>query len=359
MMGFRFQDPWWLLVAIPVAAIGWTALRRRRVAVLYSDVSLLKQLPTTLALRVKRLLPWMRMLGLVLVAVALARPQQGLEEFRLQTEGVAIQMCIDRSGSMQAVDFRLGGREVDRLTAVKQVFHDFVAGKGQLSGRPNDQIGLIEFGGYADSKCPLTLDHGALLQVLDTVKIPEPIPVPIRDSTGNELNQQLYQEDMSTALGDAVVLAVDRLKDIKAKSKVIILLSDGKQTAGVIEPAEAAKTAKTYGIKVYTIGVGSTGMAMLPSFDLFGHRRLEPQQVELDEAALQMLADSTGGRYFHAQDTETLEQVYAEIDRLEKSRSEGRLYTEYRELYLYALFPGLGLILLESILAATRFRSLP
>lgn len=355
MTGFRFQDPWWLLLVVLVVVIGLTARRRRQAAVLYSDVRLVKRLPTTLALRVKRLLPWGRMLGLVLIVMALARPQEGLEEFRIQTEGVAIQMCIDRSGSMQAMDFQLDGRQVNRLTAVKQVFRDFVAGKGQLGGRPDDQIGLIEFGGYADSKCPLTLDHGALLQVLDTVKIPEPI----QNANGQVVNQHLYEEDMSTALGDAVVLAVDRLKDIKAKSKVIILLSDGKQTAGVSEPAEAAKTAKTFGIKIYTIGVGSTGLAVIPMFDAFGRRNLLPQQVELDEATLQMLADTTGGRYFHAQDTETLKQVYAEIDRLEKSRSEGRVYTEYRELYLYALFPGLGLILLEMVLASTRFRSLP
>lgn len=355
MMGFRFEDPWWLLLAVLVVAIGRASRRRRRAAVLYSDVRLVKRLPTTLALRVKRLLPWGRMLGLVLVAVALARPQQGLEEFRIETEGVAIEMCIDRSGSMQAMDFQLDGRQVNRLTAVKQVFRDFVAGKGQLSGRPNDQIGLIAFGGYADSKCPLTLDHGALLTVLETVKIPEPI----QDAKGQVLHQRLYEEDMSTALGDAVVLAVDRLKEIQAKSKVIILLSDGMQTAGVIEPAEAAKTATTYGIKVYTIGVGSSGLSVIPTFDAFGRRHLLPQQVELDEATLQALADTTGGRYFHAQDTETLNEVYAEIDRLEKSRSEGRLYTEYRELYLYALFPGLGLLLLETILVSTRFRSLP
>ncbi len=356
MTGFRFQDPLWLLALVAVAAVGVAAMRRRRgVAVLYSDVRLVKRLPVTLALRVKRLLPWLRMVGLALIVVALARPQQGLEQFRIRTEGVAIQMCIDRSGSMQAMDFHLDGRQVNRLTAVKQVFRDFVAGKDQLAGRPNDLIGLVEFGGYADSKCPLTLDHGALLQVLDTVKIPEPI----RDSAGRVINHHLYEEDMSTALGDAVVLAVDRLKDIQAKSKVIILLSDGKQTAGVVEPAEAAKTAKTYGIKIYTIGVGSTGLAAIPAFDLFGNLSLQPQHVELDEETLRMLADTTGGRYFHAEDTATLEHIYAEIDRLEKSRSEGRLYTEYRELYLYALLPGLGLILLESVLVSTRFRSLP
>lgn len=356
MTGFRFQDPLWLLLMFPVVALGAAGIRRhRRCAVLYSDVGPLRTLPATLALRIKRLLPGLRLIGLALVVVALARPQQGMEEFRVQAEGVAIQMCIDHSGSMQAMDFQLDGKQVDRLTAVKQVFRDFVAGKGQLPGRANDLIGLIEFGGYADCRCPLTLDHGVLLEVLDTVKIPEPL----YDAQGEILNYRLYEEDMSTALGDAIVLAVDRLKDVKAKSKVIVLLSDGKQTAGVIRPEEAAQTAKAFGIKIYTIGVGSTGLAALPAFDMFGHRVLQPQLVELDEATLKMLAQATGGRYFHAQDTETLQRVYAEIDRLEKTRSEARLYTEYRELYPFALFPGLGLVLVEIILVCTRFRSLP
>ena len=356
MSGFRFQDPLWLLLLIPLLALAILAIRRqRRVAVLYSEVSVLKSLPKTLALRAKRAVPWLRMLGLALVVAALARPQRGREEFRIQAEGIAIQMCIDRSGSMQAMDFQLDGRRVDRLAAVKQVFRDFVAGSGRLPGRPDDLIGLVAFGGYADGKCPLTLDHGALLEVLSEIEIPQPV----RDSRGRVINSRLLQEDLATALGDAVALAVERLRDVEAKSKVIILLSDGKQTAGVIDPAEAADAAKAFGIKIYSIGVGTTGWAPFPVVDAFGKRQFRPQPVELDEKALKMLAETTGGRYFNAQDTETLERVYAEIDRLEKTMSEGRLYTQYRELYQYAMFPGLGLVLLEIMLVCTRFRSLP
>jgi Ca-activated chloride channel family protein len=356
MNGLRFQDPQWLLLLVPLLVLGiWAVRRQRRAAVLYSDTSILAELPKTTALRVKRLLPWVRLLGLALVVAALARPQKGREEFRVQTEGIAIQMCIDRSGSMQAMDFEIDGRRVDRLAAVKQVFHDFVAGNGRLPGRPDDLIGLVAFGGYADSKCPLTLDHGALGDVLDAVEIPQPI----RDRQGRVINQRLLEEDLSTAIGDAVVLAIDRLKDAKAKSKVIILLSDGQQNAGAIDPAEAAKTAKTFGVKIYAIGIGSTGQAPFPETDSFGRTVLVPRMVELDETTLKMLADQTGGRYFNARDTDALENVYAEIDRQEKSLSEGRLYTEYRELYQYAMFPGLGLILLEILLSCTRFRSLP
>ncbi len=367
MIDFRFQDPLWLLMLIPLVLAGMLAIRRqRKVAVLYSDVTVLSSLPVTLALRFKRLLPWIRLFGLALVVMALARPQRGREEFRIRSEGIAIQMCIDRSGSMQAMDFQIDGEQVDRLTAVKKVFRDFVIGTDDVSGRSDDLIGLVSFSGYAESKCPLTLDHGALLQVLDTVQLAE-LRRKLQEQGGaqrisGELQQRLVEalrEEQMTAIGDAVSLGVDRLKDVKAKSKVIILLSDGESNAGVVTPDEAAEAAKAFGIKVYSIGIGSTGWAPVPDVDVFGRRVMRRQQVRLDEKTLRMLAETTGGSYFNAQDTQALEDVYAEIDRLEKTLSEGRLYTEYRELYQYAMFVGLILILLEIFLISTRFRSLP
>ena len=356
MTGIRLQDPLWLLLLVPLLVVGVLTLRRaRRTAVLYSNVDILKALPKTFALRVKRLLPWMKILGLALVVVALARPQHGREEFRIRAQGIAIQMCIDRSGSMLAQDFPVEQKRVNRLEAVKKVFRDFVTGGGNFDGRPDDLIGLVVFGGYADAKCPQTLDHGALLEVLKTVKIAEPI----RDRQGRIINDGLWQEEQATAIGDAVALAVDRLKDVKAKSKVVILLSDGESNAGVVEPAEAADAEKHFGVKVYTIGVGTTGMAPFPTVDFFGRERLEARPVRLDEETLKMLAEWTGGRYFNAQDTETLAQVYAEIDKLERTETEVRLYTEYRELFQYLMLPGLACIVLELLLGATRFRSLP
>ncbi len=374
MNSFRFHDPIWLLLLIPLAVLGIVMLKRRsQAAVLYSDVAALRTLPVTTALRVKRMLPWLWFAGMALLIVALARPQYGREEFRVRTEGIAVEMCIDRSGSMQAMDFEIDGRRVDRLTAVKDVFHEFVSGEkqpqededgnktkreragGKLPGRSNDQIGLIAFGGYANAKCPLTLDHDALLSVLDTVKIPQPI----RNSQGEVINERLLHEEQRTAIGDALALAVDRLKDIDAKSKVIILLSDGESNAGVLEPSEAAEAAKAYGIKVYTIGVGSTGEAPFPAVDRRGRKVLVPQMVQLDEETLKMLADTTGGKYFNATNTAALEEVYAEINKLEKSETKGRRYTQYKELYRSAMLPGLAGIMLVVVLLATRFRSLP
>lgn len=357
-MTIRFQDPLWLVLLVVLTVIGVVAIRRqRRVAVLYSDVSLLKALPATMALRIKRALPWVRLGGLAMVIAALARPQQGIEEFRIHTEGIAIQMCIDRSGSMAALDFNVDGQQVDRLAVVKRVFRDFVMGNGKLPGRPDDLVGLVTFGGYVEPKCPLTLDHGALVQVLDEVEIPHPI----FDGRGQEINRRLWQEDSQTAIGDALALAANRLKNAKAASRVIILLTDGEQTAGVLKPIEGARIAKTLGIKVYTIGIGTNGVVLIPDpyTDEFGRRVLRRQVFPLDEQTLKQIADTTGGKYFNAQDTASLENVYAEIDRLEKSPSEGRLYSEYREWYQSFIFPGLALILLEIFLAGSRFCSLP
>lgn len=355
MSTFRFATPMALLLLIPVLAIGIYLALKRRHAVQYSSVKLLRDLPVTMAQRVRRLLPWINLLGLVLITVALARPQLGKEETRIRTEGIAVEMCVDKSGSMQALDFTLDNQQVNRLDTVKSVFREFVAGGDEFSGRPDDLIGLISFGGFATAVCPLTLDHGALLEVLSTVKIPEPI----YDSNHRIINEQLLEEEMATAIGDALALGVARLKDAESKSKVIVLLSDGENTAGIISPEEAIDAAVEFGIKVYSIGVGSTGLAPFPVEDRFGRTVLAPQQVKLDEATLKSIAEKTGGQYFNAKDTETLKQVYAEIDKLEKTEIEGRLYTEYRETFVYPMLAGLSCVLLTLVLGSTRLRGLP
>ncbi|MBN2578059.1 MAG: VWA domain-containing protein [Pirellulales bacterium] len=357
MMGFRFLHPWWLLLLVPIVAAGiWLMLHRRRsAAVLYSSTALLQDLPITLAQQIKRFLPWLFLVGLMLLTVALARPQRGKEEFRVRAEGIAIEMVADRSGSMRAEDFQIEGKPATRLAVVKKVFHDFVAGDNHLPGRPDDQIGLVAFGGFPEAKCPLTFDHEALLKVLEDVKTPEAI----FDSAGRVVNMRLLGEESATAIGDALALAAERLKDVKAKSKVIILLSDGRSNAGVVQPLEAAEAAKALGIKIYTIGIGTSGDEPVPITDPLGQRGFLPPGDRFDEGTLQAIAQTTGGKYFSAENTAALRKVYADIDRLEKTTSEGRMYTQYREFFPFALFPGLGLIVLELIFASTRFRSLP
>ena len=356
MMGFRFQDPWWLLLLLPVAAAGAAMFwRRPQAAVLYSSVAMLRRLPVTWAQRVKRFLPWLFLAGMAALIVALARPQHGKEEFRIRAEGIAIEMAVDRSGSMQALDFTIDNEPANRLEVIKKVFREFVEGGGELAGRPDDLIGLVAFGGFAEAKCPLTLDHPALMQVLEDVKIPQPI----YNRQGEIVNQRLLGEEQATAIGDAIALAVERLKPVKAKSKIVILLTDGESNAGVLQPLEAAKIAKTYGIKIYTIGIGSNSPVPFPAMDVFGRKVIARQIFPLDEATLKEIAETTGGQYFNARNTASLKDIYAEIDKLEKTVSEGRLYTQYRELFPYALFPGIGLILLEVGLVSTRFRTLP
>jgi Ca-activated chloride channel family protein len=356
MSELRLEHPLWLFFLLPLALATLISLRQeRRSAVLYSSVQLLSALPITLAQRVRWLLPWLRFSALVLIVAALARPQHGLQDFRVRTEGIAVVMCLDRSGSMMALDFELDGERVNRLEAVKRVFRDFVVGNDRLAGRPDDLIGLVSFGGFAEAKSPLTLDHGALLQVLESVEIAQPV----YDAQQNVINRRYLEEEQATAIGDAVALAVDRLKDSSAKSKVLILLSDGKQTAGVVAPEAAAEAAREFGIKIYAIGVGSTGRAPFPRQDPFGRTVLVPQPVELDEATLKMMAEQAGGRYFNAKDTGALQDVYTDIDKLEKTVAEGRLYTEYRELFQWLLIPGLALFILDVVLRWTRFRSLP
>jgi Ca-activated chloride channel homolog len=356
MMGFRFQDPLWLLLLVPLVAIGWWNNRRRPASVVYSNIDILKTLPRTTAQRFRRLLPWITLAALALVTVALARPQRGREEFRTRAQGIAIEMCIDRSGSMQAMDFEIKGEPVTRLEIVKKMFRQFVDGGDGLAGRRDDLVGLVDFGGFAEAKCPLTLDHGALDQLLETVKVAQPMI----DSQGKMINRELLQEDQSTAIGDALALSVDRLKESKAKSKIIILLSDGASNSGVMPPEEAANIAKTFGIKVYTIGIGSTsGLVPIKGTDPFGNPVMMQTQADLDENTLKMIADTTGGQYFNAQTAQSLKEIYATIDKLERTVSEGRRYTQYRELYEYPLLPGLLLLFAQVILVCTRFRTLP
>jgi len=323
--------------------------------VLFSNTAVLRTLPYTFTQYLAPFVPYLLYLGIALWIVALARPQFGQEEYRVRAEGIAIIVCIDRSGSMAAVDFTLHQQPANRLEVVKQTLRDFIRGNGSLSGRTDDQIGLLAFGGYVDAHCPLTLDHATLLTMLDQIQLPEQIA----REWDHPLERQLLMEEGATAIGDALAIAVDRLKDAEAKSKVILFLSDGEQTFGVLSPMEGAEIAQTFGIKIYTIGIGSNGEAPYVTMDRFGRRQVEMRQVSMDEQVLQDIAELTGGRYFNARNTAALEGVYAAIDQLETTTHEGRVYTQYAELFRYPLLIGSGLILFYVICVSTRFRRLP
>lgn len=351
----RFASPYFLLLLVPVIVTFVWRLRRPDRTVVYSSTELVSNLPRTFRHRFRLCLPWMQLLAAVLLIVAVARPQSADEKTRIRTEGIAIQMCIDRSGSMQAMDFSIDEKRVNRLTAVKKVLREFVAGTDQFTGRPNDLVGLIAFGGFATALCPPTLDHSAVLSVLETVEI----PATIRDENGRVINEQLLREEQATAIGDALALAVERVKSIDATSRIVVLLSDGENTAGVIQPDDAMAAAEQFGIKVYTIGIGSDGMAPFPAVDVFGDTVLRLQPVRLDEKTLKRIASETGGKYFNAKDIDALQNVYAEIDQLERTEIEGTVYRNYKELYWWPLLVAVLLWGISILLSETWLKTIP
>jgi Ca-activated chloride channel family protein len=247
-----------------------------------------------------------------------------------------MEMVVDTSGSMKALDLSIktatGTKYRTRLDVIKEVFADFV------SRRPDDLIGLVSFGGYASTRAPLTTDHKALLHVLKGVEIIDP--------TTSKDGQAIDPEEARTAIGDALATACARLQDMEVKSKIVVLLTDGVSNAGIIKPEEAMNAARKLGIKVYTIGVGSTGRAPFFVTDRHGRRRMIEDRVELDEPLLRKMAATTGGRYFNVRNRKSVKQAMEEIDKLEKTTIERDVYNQYNELFPWFLTPALGLIVL-------------
>lgn len=320
-----FHQPWALLL-LPLAALPWWGARReRRPTLVYSSTEPLEQVGRTWAVRLQPLPRVLRTLTVAMLVLCLAQPRKGNQQTRLKSEGIAIQLVVDRSGSMSALDLSPPGRRVDRLDTVKTVVRDFVIGGGGLRGRTDDLAGAIVFAAQADSICPLTLDHAFLVESLGKVKLAR--------GRGED----------GTAIGDGLALAVERLKTLdqqrllagaqKIKSRIIILLTDGENNAGDIEPRKAAELAATFGIKVYTIGAGTRGMAPSLVVDPFtGQERYNQVPVSIDEDTLRDIATKTGGSYFRATDAESLRAIYATIDKMEKTSSEEKRYLNYREL---------------------------
>lgn len=308
----------------------------------FSSESLLPRGRPTLRLRLAWLPSGLWSLGVGALVVAAAGPRIGDARTQQRREGIAIMMVVDASGSMRALDLSTNDDEQTRLDAVKKVFARFVAGGGRLQGRPNDAIGLLRFARYADTACPLSFDHDTLLRVASDLAITKEAA-----------------ED-GTAIGDALALAVDRLKDSPARGKVVILLTDGVNNAGQEDPTLAAELARKLGVKVFTIGVGTTGMAPVRVEDpLSGRTQLRAMPVQIDEALLKDIAGRTGGAYFRAVDEDGLEAVYEKIDRLERADLGAQRYQRYFERYPVFVLAGLLFIALALVLQHTWLRRLP
>ncbi len=321
-----------LLLALPVLA--WIRGKSgRSAAIQYSSVEILKEMGKVHRHAPGRWLNALRLLALALLIVALARPRLGNETTDIEASGIDIMLAVDVSGSMQAMDFKLEGKHVDRLTAVKNVVSQFI------KERPNDRIGLIAFAGIPYLMSPLTLDHDWLQQRLNEV--------------------QLGQARDGTAIGSATVSAVKRLSKQKSKSRILILLTDGMNNAGTASPDIAAQTAKSLGVKIYSIGAGTKGYAPYPVEDLWGRIRYQRVKVDIDEKTLKHISEMTNGKYFRATDTDSLKKIYEEINKLEKTKRIVHQYTNYKELYIWPLLAGLAFLALEVILASTRYRRMP
>jgi Ca-activated chloride channel family protein len=337
----QLANPYALVLLLFVPLLWWCQHRQRPVAIAYPTVQTWAQVPRSAMARLRRGMPSLRLMVLVLGILALARPQQGLQATKVYSEGIAIVMVVDISGSMSALDLRLHGEPRNRLDVVKHTFRNFVRGADGLGGRDGDLIGMVTFARYADSVSPLTLDHDTLLSLLDEIAIVS------------------QPEEDGTAIGEAIAMGVDRLREATARSRVMILLTDGANNAGEVEPQQAARIAKALGIKIYTIGTGTRGIAPVPVRTRDGRLEMRQMRVFIDEATLKEIASITDGRYFRATDSETLVNIYRDIDRLEKSANVAEQYQQYAERFAWFLLPALALLLLEVILVNTRLRTIP
>jgi Ca-activated chloride channel family protein len=331
---FRFLHPAWLLLLTALPAAVWYLRRKRRhvrLSVRFSSLDLVRGLPRGWAGRLRPvLLAGLRLAGLALAVLALARPQAGQREEELLTRGIDIVVALDHSGSMAAEDFKPS----NRLQVAKEVVEDFI------DGRRHDRIGMVTFAARAVTRCPLTLDYGLLQQALEDTELAR------KDEDG-------------TAIGMGLASAVNRLRRSDAKSKVIILLTDGRNNRGQIDPLTAAQVARTFGIKVYVIGVGTEGEAPFPIEDPMFGKRYAMMHVDLDEGTLTQIAGTTGGLYFRATDSRSLLKVFEQIDALERTDLKVRQHVLYAELFPFFLWPAALLLILEQLLRHTWLRSIP
>ena len=329
-----FAYPWFLLLLGLLPVFAWLKGKRgQRSAFLYSSVQLVKGVADLKRSRSGQILAAMRWITLALLIVALARPQRTQSESTVRASGIDIVIALDLSGSMESEDFQLRGEQVNRLAIAKDVLKRFI------DRRAGDRIGLVAFAGRAYIASPNTLDHDFLRQNIERL--------------------QLHTIEDGTAIGSGLSAAVNRLRDLNSKSKIVILMTDGQNNAGKIPPLTAAEAAQALKIKVYTIGVGTRGMAPMPQRDPFGRKFYVQVAVDIDEETLKGIAEKTGGKYYRADSAETLRSIYEEIDKLEKTDIETKKWVQVDEYFHWAAAPGLFLLLLEVLLAHTIWRKLP
>ena len=331
---FHFDHPevLWLLALLPLLAF----LRGRKgsaAAIRYSSAQTAKAIAGARKSRAGKWLGTLRILALGALVVALAQPQIVYGTSEVDANGIDIVLAVDVSGSMEALDFTINNEPANRVEVVKQVVSRFI------EERPNDRIGLVAFAGRPYMVSPLTLDHQWLQKRLQTIH-----PGMVEDGT---------------AIGAALGSSVNRLRDQKAKSRIVILLTDGMNNAGKILPVTAAEAAETLGIKIYTIGAGSRGEVPVPITDQFGNKKIVRAKVDIDEKTLKQVAQMTGAAYYRATDTDSLEKIYNDINKLETSTRKIKKFEHRNEMFLWAALGALLLMGIELTLNQTRFRRLP
>jgi Ca-activated chloride channel family protein len=330
----RFLQPewFWLLALLPIVLF-WRGRRGPVAAIEYSDVALARAVARRGRSRVGWLSWMLPILAAALMIAGLARPQRAHGRTEVTANGIDIVLGLDVSGSMQALDFLVDERRVNRIAVVKSVVSKFI------DERPDDRIGIIAFAGAPYLVSPITLDHDWLQQNLERVTV--------------------GGVDDGTAIGSAIAASVNRLRLTQAKSKIVILLTDGVNNTGKISPLAAAEAAKAMGVKVYTIGVGVRGDAPIPVRDAAGNARLVMAKVDVDEKTLQAVADETGGKFYRATDTDSLQKIYEQINRFEKTAQTVQKFEHTEEMYTWALIPALAIMALSLLLQQTRLRRLP
>ena len=330
-----FAHPYFLLLLLLIPPLAWLKGRRGvPPAFVYSSVQLVRGMQNITRSRSGGFLMSLRWLILAIFIIALAQPRLTKSQTTVKASGVDIVVALDMSGSMISEDFVVKGERVNRFNMARTVL------KGFIDKRPNDRIGLVLFATQAYIATPLTLDHDYLQENIDRLEI-------------GAISEN------STAIGDGLGTAVNRLRDLKSKSKIVILMTDGQNNSGKLDPTNAAAAAAVVNVKVYTVGIGERGQAPMPARDMFGRKVYQMVPVDVDETTLQQIADETGGKYYRADNAEKFKQIYDEIDKLEKTEAVINKYTEFTELFPWLVAAGAALLLIELVLGQTAFRRLP